>query len=62
MLLQVSKLGFGCVGLTGTYNAPLSDEDAITVVKNVFIRGVTFFDTADSYGGNANEILLGKVI
>lgn len=62
MLLLVSKLGFGCVGLTGTYNAPMSDEDAIVLVKNVFRRGITIFDTADSYGANANEILLVKVI
>ena len=24
--LEVSKLGFGCTGLTGSYNAPLGDE------------------------------------
>lgn len=60
-VLQVSKLGFGCVGLTGTYNAPLSEEDGISIIRHAFSEGVTFFDTADAYGANANEILVGKV-
>ncbi|XP_068649698.1 probable aldo-keto reductase 1 [Aristolochia californica] len=60
--LEVSRLGFGCVGLTGTYNAPLSDDAAIALVKDVFQRGITFFDTVDSYGAGANETLIGKAL
>ncbi|RVW95964.1 putative aldo-keto reductase 1 [Vitis vinifera] len=56
----VSKLGFGCMGLTGAYNSPLSDEDGISIIKDAFNKGITFFDTADVYGGNANEVLVGK--
>lgn len=57
---EVSKLGFGCMGLTGAYNSPLSDEDGISIIKDAFNKGITFFDTADVYGGNANEVLVGK--
>lgn len=48
--------------LSGAYNDPLPQEDAITVIKHAFTKGITFFDTADVYGANnANEILLAKV-
>lgn len=60
--LEVSKLGFGCMGLTGVYNSPLSEEDGITIIKDAYSKGVTFFDTADVYGANANEVLVGKAL
>ncbi|TVU35909.1 hypothetical protein EJB05_17816 [Eragrostis curvula] len=60
---EVSKLGFGCMGLTGSYNSPLDDAAAAAVVAHAFSRGVTFFDSADVYGAQgANEILLGKAL
>ena len=59
---QVSKLGFGCMSLTGAYSSPLSEEDGIAVIKHAFSKGITFFDSADIYGPHTNEILLGKVI
>uniref|UniRef100_A0A7N0VMR7 NADP-dependent oxidoreductase domain-containing protein n=1 Tax=Kalanchoe fedtschenkoi TaxID=63787 RepID=A0A7N0VMR7_KALFE len=59
--LEVSKLGFGCMGLSGIYNSPLSDEDGISIIKQAFNKGITFFDTADVYGGNTNEVLVGKI-
>ncbi|XP_062144718.1 probable aldo-keto reductase 1 isoform X2 [Alnus glutinosa] len=60
--LEVSKLGFGCMGLTGAYNSPLSDEDGISIIKHAFSKGITFFDTSDIYGPHTNEILLGKAL
>ncbi|XP_023537109.1 probable aldo-keto reductase 1 isoform X6 [Cucurbita pepo subsp. pepo] len=60
--LEVSKLGFGCLGLTGIYNSSLSDEDGISILKEAFNKGITFFDTADSYGPHSNEILIGKAL
>lgn len=60
--LQVSRLGFGCVGLSGILNAPLSHEDGCSVIKQAFNNGITFFDTADVYGENHdNEVMVGKV-
>ncbi|KAK7850936.1 putative aldo-keto reductase 1 [Quercus suber] len=60
--LEVSRLGFGCAGLTGGYSDPLSDEEGISVIKHAFSKGITFFDTADVYGANANEIMIGKAL
>ncbi|KAI5678575.1 hypothetical protein M9H77_09525 [Catharanthus roseus] len=59
----VSKLGLGCMGLSGCYNDPLPEEEGIAVIKEAFNCGITFFDTADIYGENyANEYLLGKAM
>lgn len=60
--LQVSRLGLGCAGLSGIYNAPVSHEDGCSVIKEAFNRGITFFDTADVNGEkHDNEIMVGKV-
>ena len=55
-------MGFGCLGLTGVYNDPVSEEEGISIIKYAFSKGITFFDTADVYGANANELLVGKVL
>ncbi|XP_026460652.1 probable aldo-keto reductase 1 [Papaver somniferum] len=60
--LEVSKLGFGCMGLSGVHNSPLSDDAGVTIIKDAFIKGITFFDTADIYGPHINEVLLGKAL
>ncbi|CAK9171182.1 unnamed protein product [Ilex paraguariensis] len=61
--LEVSRLGLGCAGLSGFYNAPLSHEDGCCVIKEAFNMGITLFDTANSYGENYhNEIMLGKAL
>ncbi|XVF31155.1 hypothetical protein REPUB_Repub16aG0121400 [Reevesia pubescens] len=61
--LEVSKLGFGCMGLAGAYNIDSVPEDvSISVIKHAFDRGVTFFDTSDIYGPKTNEILVGKAL
>ena len=48
--LEVSAIGFGCVGLNSGYGHPLSKEDAIKLIRDATERGVTFFDTAEVYG------------
>ncbi|KAL2461017.1 putative aldo-keto reductase 3 [Abeliophyllum distichum] len=61
--LEVSKLGYGCMGLSGNYNIPVPEEEGIAVIKEAFSKGVTFFDTSDIYGTNhANEYLVGKAL
>ncbi|EXB93245.1 hypothetical protein L484_024589 [Morus notabilis] len=60
--LKVSKLGFGCMGLTGVYNAPVSEDEGIAIIKHAFSKGITFFDTADMYGPHSCEVLLGKAL
>ena len=49
------------MGLTGVYNAPMSDRDGISIIKDAFNKGITLFDTADVYGATGNEVLVGKV-
>ncbi|KAK8689573.1 hypothetical protein V6N13_088287 [Hibiscus sabdariffa] len=60
--LEVSKLGFGCMGLSGIYNDPVPDDVGISIIKHAFTRGITFFDTSDIYGPETNEILVGKAL
>lgn len=51
------------MGLSGTYNDPLPEQDAISIIHYAFSKGITFFDTANAYGvDGSNEILLGKVL
>ncbi|XP_010025040.2 probable aldo-keto reductase 1 [Eucalyptus grandis] len=60
--LEVSKLGYGCMGLTGIYNDPVSEEAGISIITDAFTKGITFFDTSDIYGPKINEILVGKAL
>ncbi|XP_078179737.1 putative aldo-keto reductase 1 [Carex rostrata] len=60
--LEVSKLGFGCMGLSVVYNSPVPDEVGISIIKHAFDNGITFFDTSDIYGPYTNEILVGKAL
>ncbi|XP_034706134.1 perakine reductase-like isoform X2 [Vitis riparia] len=60
--LEVSELGFGCRGLSGGYNNPVPDDVGIAIIKHAFSKGITFFDTADAYGAQANEVLIGKAL
>ncbi|KAG4916944.1 hypothetical protein JHK87_054501 [Glycine soja] len=61
--LEVSKLGYGCMGLTGAYNDPLPEEEGISIIKHAFSKGITFFDTSDIYGpDHAHEIVVGKAL
>ncbi|OMO96294.1 Aldo/keto reductase [Corchorus olitorius] len=60
--LEVSKLGFGCMGLSGFDDAGVSDEEGISIIKHAFAKGITFFDTANVYGGGTNEVLVGKAM
>uniref|UniRef100_A0A803N120 NADP-dependent oxidoreductase domain-containing protein n=1 Tax=Chenopodium quinoa TaxID=63459 RepID=A0A803N120_CHEQI len=60
---MVSRVGFGCGGLTGVYNSPLPHEEGISLIKQAFNRGITFFDTSDLYGDNYdNEIMVSKAL
>ncbi|KAM7466876.1 hypothetical protein LguiB_014438 [Lonicera macranthoides] len=59
---KVSRIGFGCEGLSGVYNAPLPHEAGCLILKEAFGKGITFFDTSDSYGRNDNKIMIGKAL
>ncbi|KAK0607656.1 hypothetical protein LWI29_018203 [Acer saccharum] len=60
--LEVSRLGFGCAGLSGYYNASIPHEAGCSI-KEAFSKGITLFDTADIYGDDHdNEIMVGKAL
>lgn len=60
--LQVSALGYGCMGLSSGYGDPLPTPQAIDLIRAAFDRGVTFFDTAEVYGPFTNESLVGEAL
>jgi len=60
--LEVSALGFGCMGLSYAYGPALEKQAAISLLRGAFERGVTFFDTAEAYGPFANEELVGEAL
>jgi len=60
--LQVSELGFGCMGLSHGYGLPTEKPEAIRVIRAAFEQGVTFFDTAEAYGPFTNEELVGEAL
>ena len=60
--LEVSTLGFGCMGLSSGFGPPADREEGIAIIRAAFDRGVTFFDTAEAYGPFANEELVGAAL
>ena len=60
--LQVSALGFGCMGISQSYGRPSTREDGIAIIRAAVDAGVTFFDTAEVYGPYTNEDLVGEAL
>jgi aryl-alcohol dehydrogenase-like predicted oxidoreductase len=60
--LEVSAIGYGCMGLSSAYGPAVPREDGIKMIRAAFDRGVTFFDTAEAYGPFVNEELLGEAV
>ncbi len=60
--LQMSALGFGCMGISQSYGRPLSREDGIAIIRAAVDAGVTFFDTAEVYGPYTNEAVVGEAL
>ena len=56
--LEVSELGFGCMGLSFGYGPATDKQEAISLIRAAVERGVTFFDTAEIYGPLTNEELV----
>ncbi len=60
--LEVSALGLGCLGMSASYGLRQDETEMIALLRAAVDRGVTFFDTAESYGPYTNETLLGKAL
>ena len=60
--LEVSEIGYGCMGLSFGYGRAVDKEDGIALIRAAVDRGVTFFDTAEVYGPFTNEELVGEAL
>jgi aryl-alcohol dehydrogenase-like predicted oxidoreductase len=60
--LEVSAIGYGCMGLDSAWGTPMPADDAIALLRAAHDRGVTFFDTAEAYGQGSNETLVGRAL
>jgi aryl-alcohol dehydrogenase-like predicted oxidoreductase len=60
--LEVSALGFGCMGMIWSYGPPKDKQEMISLLHAAVERGVTFFDTAEVYGPLVNEELVGEAL
>lgn len=60
--LEVSAIGYGCMGLSMGYGSAPEKDEAIRLIRKAYDLGCTFFDTAEFYGMGANEELLGEAL
>ncbi|MEV5841552.1 aldo/keto reductase [Streptomyces sp. NPDC051985] len=69
--IRVSALGFGCWAIGGEWQDPsgqplgwgkVDDEESVRAIHRALDLGVTFFDTADTYGAGHSERVLGRAL
>ena len=60
--LEVSAIGFGCMGLSSGYGPAIGKQEAIGLIRRAYELGVTLFDTAEVYGPFVNEELVGEAV
>lgn len=60
--MQVSAMGYGCMGLTGMYGTPPDRQKGIEIIRAAIEMGVTLFDSAEAYGPFTNEELVGEAL
>lgn len=60
--ITVSAIGLGCVGMSAEYGSlrDWNESDSLATLEKAFDLGISFYDTADSYGPFTNEELLAK--
>jgi len=60
--LEVSAIGYGCMGLSYGYGPATDRQEGIRIIRAAAERGVTIFDTAEAYGPFTNEELVGEAL
>lgn len=60
--LEVSAIGFGCMGFSHGYGPVPDKNEAINLIRQANDIGCTFFDTAEGYGNGTNEELVGEAL
>ncbi len=60
--LTLSEVGFGVWSVSTNWWGEVSEADGISLLRAAFDRGITFFDTADTYGVGYGEEILAKAL
>ncbi|WP_431727506.1 aldo/keto reductase [Verrucosispora sp. TAA-831] len=62
--LAVDRLGYGAMQITGpgVWGDPKDPAEAVRVLRRAYELGVTFIDTADSYGPFVSELLIREAL
>ncbi|HVG80778.1 MAG TPA: aldo/keto reductase, partial [Methylomirabilota bacterium] len=60
--LEVSAMGYGCMGLDSGYGPAQDWQAGVQLIRDAFARGVTHFDTAEAYGPFTNEQRVGEAV
>jgi aryl-alcohol dehydrogenase-like predicted oxidoreductase len=62
--LEVNRFGFGAMRITGQgiWGEPKNPEEARKVLRRAVELGVNFIDTADSYGPEVSERIIGETL
>ena len=59
--VKVTEVGLGCWQLAGDWH-PVSESEAVAILKSAVDEGIRFFDTADVYGNGMSEHLIGRFL
>jgi aryl-alcohol dehydrogenase-like predicted oxidoreductase len=59
--VEVSAVGLGCMGMSGSYG-PADEEESIATIHAAMEAGVTLLNTGDFYGAGHNEMLVGRAL
>jgi len=58
--LEVSAIGLGCMGMSSNYGPAAKEQEMIALMRAAVERGVTFFDTAETYASAPTPAIAGR--
>ena len=60
--VTVSEIGFGVWTVSTTWWGVTDEAVGLRLLRHAFDLGITFFDTADTYGNGLGETILAKAL